>query len=110
MITYDDCCMAVVEVLLKFIGSVNIKLEAVKDILANSKVPWNDTVRKIALNVLQYSHPLVSKIKNMLEDEKRIIVLKNPKYKIKEKQLMTLQEVNEKRFLDIHSISITFLV
>ncbi|XP_023312485.1 kinetochore-associated protein 1-like [Anoplophora glabripennis] len=94
LIKYDEeYWVNIVEAILKYISSVKIKLEAVIEILENAQVPWCDTVRAIGQCALQYSHPLVSNIKDILENEPRLVVLRNPKYKIKEKQITTIYEL-----------------
>lgn len=92
LVSFEDC-HSIIGVLIKFIGSVEIKLNAIKEILENAQVPWTSIVRSIGQEALKYSHPLVNEIRNKLEDEKRIIVLRHPKYKIKLKEISTTEEV-----------------
>ncbi|KAJ8978820.1 hypothetical protein NQ317_018911 [Molorchus minor] len=94
LIKYDEAYWVnIVESILKYISSIKIKLEAVKEILENAQVPWCETIKKIGTVALQYSHPLVAGIKDILENEPRLVVLRNPKYKIKEKQITTVSEL-----------------
>ncbi|KAJ8933455.1 hypothetical protein NQ314_014012 [Rhamnusium bicolor] len=89
----EEYWVEIVEIILKYISSVKIKLEAIKEILENAHVPWCDTIRRIGQSALQYSLPLVLDIKDIFENEPRLVVLRNPKYKIKEKQITTINEV-----------------
>lgn len=87
--------MYVIETLVKYISSIEIKLLAVVEILEKMPVPWNDVVKKIAKNSLNYSHPLTTKIGDFLNDETRLVVLRNPKYKVKDKNVSSVEEVNK---------------
>lgn len=71
-----------------------MKLLAVKEILEKMPVPWNEVIKKIAKDSLQYSHPLTLQIKDILKDETKLVVLRNPKYKVKDKHITTMDEVN----------------
>ncbi|CAG9812993.1 unnamed protein product [Phaedon cochleariae] len=79
---YEDCWETITSIL-KHISSVKMKLTATIEILDNAPVPWCDVVRKIGQSALKYSHPLVSQISYILQDEQRLIVMRNPNYKIR---------------------------
>ncbi|KAG5873673.1 hypothetical protein JTB14_013339 [Gonioctena quinquepunctata] len=93
LLKYDDCWVSIIEAIMKHISSVKVKLEATKEVLESAEVPWCDVIRKIAHSALQYSHSLVLEIETLLKDEQRLIVMRNPKYKIKERQIINHWEL-----------------
>uniref|UniRef100_A0A6P7F6M5 Kinetochore-associated protein 1 n=1 Tax=Diabrotica virgifera virgifera TaxID=50390 RepID=A0A6P7F6M5_DIAVI len=86
LLQFSESWIVIIEVILKHISSVELKLRTVKDILEKAPVPWCEVTRRIAQSALQLTHPLVKDIELIYNDEPRLIVLRNAKYGIKKAQ------------------------
>ncbi|CAG9834311.1 unnamed protein product [Diabrotica balteata] len=86
LLQFSESWIVIIEVILKHISSVELKLLTVKCILDKAPVPWCEVTRRIAQSVLQLTHPLVKDIDVLYNDEPRLIVLRNSKYGIKKAQ------------------------
>lgn len=91
---YEEICWVnIIGSILNCMSSVKAKLEGVQTILEFAKVPWSDPIRKIGNDSLKYSHPLTSEIMTIIESEPIQIVLRKPKYDIKEKRIRNINDV-----------------
>nr|CAH7754907.1 unnamed protein product [Callosobruchus chinensis] len=82
LLKYGNTWLSMIETIIKYINSVTVKLQAVKDILITAPVPWMDVTKRIALSVAHYNNLMSEEIIRMLEEEPGFIVLKNPVYEI----------------------------
>ncbi|CAH1987145.1 unnamed protein product [Acanthoscelides obtectus] len=83
LLEYGNTWMAMIETIIKYIDSMTVKLQAVKDILITAPVPWMDVTKRIALSaVVHCNHYMAEEIISMLEEEPGFIVLKKPVYEI----------------------------
>nr|CAI5837505.1 unnamed protein product [Callosobruchus analis] len=82
LLKHGNTWMSMIETIIKYINSVTVKLQAVKDILVTAPVPWMDVVKRIALSVAHYTHFMAEEIMCILKEEPGFIVLKNPVYEI----------------------------
>ncbi|XP_044266057.1 uncharacterized protein LOC123012232 [Tribolium madens] len=84
LIKYDESYWVnIITLILDCITSVKVKLEGVQAILTFAKVPWSNSVRKIAKDSLQFPHELTSEITKLIENEPGLVVLRRPEYKIR---------------------------
>ncbi|VEN64327.1 unnamed protein product, partial [Callosobruchus maculatus] len=82
LLKYGNTWLSMIETIIKYINSVTVKLQAVKDILITAPVPWMDVTKRIALSVAHYNNLISEEIMRMLAEEPGFIVLKNPVYEI----------------------------
>ncbi|XP_057655041.1 uncharacterized protein LOC130893178 isoform X1 [Diorhabda carinulata] len=87
LIEFGESWITAIEVILKHVSCIEMRLLTVKNILEKTPVPWCDVTRRITQNVLQLKHPLVIEIAETFNNESRLIVLRNNRYGIRKTQL-----------------------
>lgn len=65
-----------VHVIIRFLSNQDLKLDLIRDILANTKKPWSDQVKKIAMLAFDRNadDSKVQTIKKLLKDEPVLVV------------------------------------
>lgn len=86
-----------VYVIIRFLSNQDLKLDLIRHILENTKKPWSDQVKKIAMLAFEGSgdDPKLQGIKKLLKDEPVLVVFE--KY-----------DINASLFDSIHYVSSVF--
>lgn len=70
-------------------------MEATIVLINMANVPWSEKIHEIANSALDYSHPLVEKLKQKIKNEPINAILRKPKYKlIKQNEISSLDDVS----------------
>ncbi|KAF5288492.1 hypothetical protein FQA39_LY15421 [Lamprigera yunnana] len=81
----EEYWIKIVPLILSYIDSIQKRLEVTIIIVEQANIPWCNIIRNIAMNSLNYSHPLVEKIISKINEERRAVVLRKHPYGIKKK-------------------------